>query len=1369
MGDYTLSGDKFIIENYDRVPAFSSFLPGLAGVKGIPVWVFYTNRGQGINSFGIHHKGNAMMEFHPANTAYERTSLKGFRTFIRKDGSFYEAFGSYNPSAVRRMEIEKNAFSITEEYCGLKIAVEYTVLPGESIGALVRRVTVENASDTETQLELLDGMPQIIPYGIQNGQYKEMSNLQKSWADIKNIENNAPLFTMRASSDDSAEVSEVEGGYFYLVVAEGKLVPVIYDKDVVFDYDNSLVVPVTFVEQGLEGVSGKEQCFANKVPCAFASFRRNLKAGEKLEFTAFAGYASSVELLNGKAAEFCGEGYVEKKAGEARSLVDSFTADVKTHTANPLFDQYMEQCYLDNFLRGGYPFVMGKGEKKSVVHLFSRKHGDPERDYNFFSIAGEYYSQGNGNYRDVCQNRRNDVFFNPGIGDFNVRQFYSLIQMDGYNPLEIRPSTFEIQEENKEEALKLVHRFVPEKAKPLEKLLEKPFTPGQITNVIAQYQLKVQGRETELVEELLELSGQRIEAGFGEGYWSDHWDYNLDLVENYLLIYPEQKEKLLFGDSSYRFYDSVGVVRPRRDTYVINKGKVRQYGSMEHCREKESRPGFQAGGTNWLKDREGKEVTTTLFGKMVTLAVNKFALLDPFGLGIEMEGGKPGWNDAMNGLPGLFGSSMPETMELKRLVTFMAAEAAARDGKETMELPEELASFMRDIRELLAKQEREGLSTQAYWESVADLREAFREKIKLCTSGEKQSVTFEELTDTLNAFAGKLECAVEKAMELGNGIMPTYFTCEAVSYEEVKNEDGSPRISPYGLPSARVKEFKQTVLPYFLEGPARMLAACDEKDRVRAGEMCARIKDSDMYDRKLKMYKTSVSIEELSMENGRVRAFTPGWLERESVFLHMEYKYFLGMLKAGLYKEFYEAIGDALIPYQKPEVYGRSILENSSFLASSANPDSKVHGQGFVARLSGSTVEMLSMWISMFLGEKGFYTENGQVNLKLAPRLSADMFDGQGIASFTLCRRCKVTYHNTTGLDTFGGRCAKVVRMVLHKDGSEIPVTGDTLKGEQALWAREGRLQAIDAYLEERREFPYGKAICYSGYRKGQSPREEIYPGKEEISQDLHILTEKGFSYIRMYDPNEHARRVLEVIRGEQLPLRCMIGIDPAAEINNPNCPWDKRERSQEELAANRARNDGQLERLIELAAQYSQEIIAVSIGNENQPGWGSDLVPVERLKAMAKHLRENVTQTVTYNEGTGEWLHLQELVQELDVISIHSYPVWNGIGVAEAVDYNRRDLMQIREAYPGKQIIFTECGWPTDCNESMDSTQVGEEQQSRYIAEFLKWTEAERIPAFLFEAFDEPWKGGPAENEPEKHWGLWNEDRTPKAAVCKL
>lgn len=99
MENYRLEGKTFVIDDYDRLPAFSSFLPGLAGVKGIPMWTFYTNRGQGMNSFGIDNKGNAIMEFNSANTAFENTTVKGFRTFLTIDGEYYEPFFKYEDDA----------------------------------------------------------------------------------------------------------------------------------------------------------------------------------------------------------------------------------------------------------------------------------------------------------------------------------------------------------------------------------------------------------------------------------------------------------------------------------------------------------------------------------------------------------------------------------------------------------------------------------------------------------------------------------------------------------------------------------------------------------------------------------------------------------------------------------------------------------------------------------------------------------------------------------------------------------------------------------------------------------------------------------------------------------------------------------------------------------------------------------------------------------------------------------------------------------------------------------------------------------------------------------------------------------------------
>ncbi len=132
--------------------------------------------------------------------------------------------------------------------------------------------------------------------------------------------------------------------------------------------------------------------------------------------------------------------YFEQKRRTAGTLADKLTAPIATKTSSPVFDAYCRQTFLDNVLRGGWPVHLGNAEKPVTYHIYSRKHGDPERDYNAFFLAAEYYSQGNGNYRDINQNRRSEIFFDPRVEDANIRSFMSLIQADGYNPLVVKGS-----------------------------------------------------------------------------------------------------------------------------------------------------------------------------------------------------------------------------------------------------------------------------------------------------------------------------------------------------------------------------------------------------------------------------------------------------------------------------------------------------------------------------------------------------------------------------------------------------------------------------------------------------------------------------------------------------------------------------------------------------------------------------------------------------------------------------------------------------------------------------------------------------------------------------------------------------------------
>ena len=76
----------------------------------------------------------------------------------------------------------------------------------------------------------------------------------------------------------------------------------------------------------------------------------------------------------------------------------------------------------------------------------------------------------------------------------------------------------------------------------------------------------------------------------------------------------------------------------------------------------------------------------------------------------------------------------------------------------------------------------------------------------------------------------------------------------------------------------------------------------------------------------------------------------------------------------------------------------------------------------------------------------------------------------------------------------------------------------------------------------------FGRGICYSGYREGQSPVDKIYPSCEEIREDLQIL-HGNWQYLRVFDASPHAERVLEVIRDERMDFRVMLGAGIQGEI----------------------------------------------------------------------------------------------------------------------------------------------------------------------------------------------------------------------------
>jgi len=295
-----------------------------------------------------------------------------------------------------------------------------------------------------------------------------------------------------------------------------------------------------------------------------------------------------------------------------------------------------------------------------------------------------------------------------------------------------------------------------------------------------------------------------------------------------------------------------------------------------------------------------------------------------------------------------------------------------------------------------------------------------------------------------------------------------------------------------------------------------------------------------------------------------------------------------------------------------------------------------------------------------------------------------------------------------------------------------------------------------------------GRAICYSGFREGQHPG-GVFPSYEEIKEDL-LMLQGHWKYLRLYDCDEHAETVLEVIEKEELDFKIMLGAYIVAEANNYGCPWGG-SYSEDQLQMNKSINLKQIGKLIDLANKYPDIIFSLSAGNEACVDWTDHYVPVEKVIEYVKMIKKGSKQPVTFCENYLPWLDkLKDLVEAVDFISIHTYPVWEYKNIHEAMEYTKSNYYAVADTYPNKPVVITEAGWTTYSNgRGICPSNVSEDFQSIYYNDLVEWSDKDEILTFVFEAFDESWKGSNEALEPEKHWGLFKVDRKPKKVMQEL
>lgn len=306
--------------------------------------------------------------------------------------------------------------------------------------------------------------------------------------------------------------------------------------------------------------------------------------------------------------------------------------------------------------------------------------------------------------------------------------------------------------------------------------------------------------------------------------------------------------------------------------------------------------------------------------------------------------------------------------------------------------------------------------------------------------------------------------------------------------------------------------------------------------------------------------------------------------------------------------------------------------------------------------------------------------------------------------------------------------------------------------------------RAFEPFLEGRW---IGNAVAYGPHRDGQAPGGPD-PSRAELLEDLRIIG-RHWNLIRVYGTLGPTPGILELIRAERLPIRVMLGVWLA--------PEDRRDSTGaviETFPAARRENRAQVEAGIRLARDYEDVVVAVCAGNETQVFWSAHRFAPEQLIRDIRALRAGVRQPVTTADDYNFWNRAEsrEVAAEVDFITMHAHPLWNGKLLDEALEWSAATIASIRDVHPGRLVVFGETGWATQVHDQGEQARLikgeaGEAAQRAFHRAVTAWAESTRTVTFFFEAFDENWKGGPHPNEVEKHWGLFRADRTPKLAMA--
>ncbi len=258
-----------------------------------------------------------------------------------------------------------------------------------------------------------------------------------------------------------------------------------------------------------------------------------------------------------------------------------------------------------------------------------------------------------------------------------------------------------------------------------------------------------------------------------------------------------------------------------------------------------------------------------------------------------------------------------------------------------------------------------------------------------------------------------------------------------------------------------------------------------------------------------------------------------------------------------------------------------------------------------------------------------------------------------------------------------------------------------------------------------------GKPYClsYAPFRDAQNPLVEgTRVEAAQIEEDLALLS-KYTDCIRTYSVDDGRADVLESARRHG--LKVLHGI------------W---------VSSDPAKTRRQIETTIALAKAYPDVIAAVVVGNEvllRGEMSSTDLI------AYIRQVKAQVPMPVTYADVWEFWLRYPDVQSAVDFVTIHVLPYWEDfpIPATRAAAHVAAIRERLAAAFPGKEIVIGEFGWPS-AGRMREDARPSPSNQARAIIETTALAKRENFRMNVIEAFDQPWKRA-LEGAVGGYWGI--------------